>query len=163
MHARTEHTAQRGLNPEGLGPKGTTVMTGNSARRRRHCVHRAGRHPWRLPDRVTRHIAGLLVVAGLVAVAIATTGTIAWAQDAPTDPGVSSIPEVVNRMRIWLVGILVAVSTLFLTIGGFRYLWSNGDPGEVEKAKTALRNAAIGYALAILAPLFVTIVTGFVS
>jgi hypothetical protein len=100
-------------------------------------------------------------VAGLVA--ITTTGTVAWAQDAPTDPGVSSIPEVVNRMRIWLVGILVAVSTLFLTIGGFRYLWSNGDPGEVEKAKTALRNAAIGYALAILAPLFVTIVTGFVS
>jgi hypothetical protein len=102
-------------------------------------------------------------VAGLVAVAITTTGTAAWAQDAPTDPGVSSIPEVVNRMRIWLIGILVAVSTLFLTIGGFRYLWSNGDPGEVEKAKTALRNAAIGYALAILAPLFVTIVTGFVS
>jgi hypothetical protein len=66
-------------------------------------------------------------------------------------------------MRIWLVGILVAVSTLFLTIGGFRYLWSNGDPGEVEKAKTALRNAAIGYVLAILAPLFVTVVTGFVS
>jgi hypothetical protein len=105
----------------------------------------------------------LLAVAGFAAVAVLAWESLAWAQEAPTEPGVSSIPEVVNRMRIWLVGILVAVSTLFLTVGGFRYLWANGDPGEIDKAKTALRNATIGYALAILAPLFVTIVTGFVA
>jgi hypothetical protein len=108
-------------------------------------------------------LAGLLAVAGLAVLAVLAWEAAAWAQEAPTEPGVSSIPEVINRMRIWLVGILVAVSTLFLTVGGFRYLWANGDPGEVEKAKAALRNAAIGYALAVLAPLFVTIVTGFVA
>ena len=104
-----------------------------------------------------------MAVAGLAMVAVLGWETVGWAQEAPTEPGVASIPEVVNRMRVWLVGILVAVSTLFLTVGGFRYLWANGDPGEIEKAKTALRSAAIGYALAILAPLFVTIVTGFVA
>jgi hypothetical protein len=138
--------------------------------RRRRGGHRARRRDrdrarlaaWLLYA-ATSAIPVLLVLAALVATVIVGLDTVAWAQDAPEEPGVSSIPEVVNRMRIWLVGILVAVSTLFLTVGGFRYLWSNGDPGEVEKAKTALRNAAIGYALAILAPLFVTIVTSFVD
>jgi Type IV secretion system pilin len=46
---------------------------------------------------------------------------------------------------------------LFLTLGGLRYLMADGDPGEVEKAKTALRSAAIGYTLAILAPVIVTV------
>jgi Type IV secretion system pilin len=44
------------------------------------------------------------------------------------------------------------LATLFLTIGGLRYLMAGGDPSEVERAKTALRSAAIDYGLAILAP-----------
>jgi hypothetical protein len=75
----------------------------------------------------------------------------------------ASIEAVVNNIRTWLVGILVAVATLFLTVGGLRYLAANGDPGEVEKAKLTLRSAALGYALALLAPLFVTIVGGWVK
>ena len=38
-----------------------------------------------------------------------------------------------------------------------------GDPAEVEKAKLTLRSAAIGYGLALLAPLFVTIVGKWVA
>ena len=124
--------------------------------------HRAGPRPGRRWRLLRSSVPPLVAIAVLVT-AVLVWEAAAWAQEAPTEPGVASIPEVVNRMRIWLVGILVAVSTLFLTVGGFRYLWANGDPGEIDKAKTALRSAAIGYALAILAPLFVTIVTGFVA
>ncbi|NIL64985.1 hypothetical protein HCB39_29455, partial [Salinispora arenicola] len=61
-----------------------------------------------------------------------------------------SIQQVADRIRTWLVGILVVFdATLFLTVGGLRYLAANGDPGEVEKAKLTLRSAAIGYALAL--------------
>ncbi|GGK43764.1 hypothetical protein GCM10010124_40700 [Pilimelia terevasa] len=63
-----------------------------------------------------------------------------------------------DNIRVWLIGILAAVATFFLTVGGLRYIAANGDPGETEKAKSALKSAAIGYALALLAPLFVTIV-----
>ncbi|HZN71409.1 MAG TPA: pilin, partial [Micromonosporaceae bacterium] len=73
------------------------------------------------------------------------------------------IQQVAERIRTWLLAILVAVATLFLTVGGLRYLAANGDPGELEKAKLALRSAAIGYALALLAPLFVTIVGQWVA
>ena len=65
--------------------------------------------------------------------------------------------------RNWLVGILAGVATLFLTIGGLRYLTAGGDPGQVEKAKTALKSAAIGYALAIWPRCMVSILASVVG
>jgi hypothetical protein len=79
------------------------------------------------------------------------------ATSAPTLTGV------IDNLRNWLVGILATLATLFLTIGGLRYLTAGGDPGQVEKAKTALKSAAIGYALAILAPLLVSILASLVG
>jgi hypothetical protein len=71
--------------------------------------------------------------------------------------GTQSLQGLISNLTTWLVGILAGVATLFLTIGGLRYLTAGGDPGGVEKAKTALKSAAIGYALAALAPLIVSI------
>jgi hypothetical protein len=98
-------------------------------------------------------IAGVLIVTvglGLASPAFAATGS-------PTLTGV------IDNLQNWLVGILAAVATLFLTIGGLRYLTAGGDPGQVEKAKTALKSAAVGYALAILAPLLVSILASLVG
>ena len=75
----------------------------------------------------------------------------------------ASINQVINNTTLWLVGILAGLATLFLTIGGVRYLAAGGDPAEVEKAKVALRSAAIGYALAILAPVIVTVLKSLVG
>ena len=85
---------------------------------------------------------------------------------APPASAASSQPtlsDVIGNLTDWIVGILAGVATLFLTIGGLRYLAAGGDPGQVEKAKIALKSAAIGYALAILAPLIVSIVASIVS
>lgn len=80
---------------------------------------------------------------------------------APGQP--ASLDQVVNNIRWWLVGLLVGLATLFLTVGGIRYLAADGDPGQVDQAKRSLRNALIGYALAVLAPLLVTILRSFVG
>jgi hypothetical protein len=61
------------------------------------------------------------------------------------------------------VGILAALATLFLTVGGIRYVMAGGDPGEVEKAKGAFKSAGLGYALAALAPLVVSIIKGILG
>ena len=76
---------------------------------------------------------------------------------------VASISQVIANATVWIVGILAGLATLFLTIGGVRYLMAGGDPAEVEKAKTALRSAAIGYGLAILAPVVVTVLKSLVG
>ncbi len=76
---------------------------------------------------------------------------------------VASIGQVISNTTKWITGILAGLATLFLTIGGLRYLMAGGDPGEVERAKTALRSAAIGYGLAILAPVIVTVLKSLVG
>lgn len=83
--------------------------------------------------------------------------------DPPSSWAVATVPEVITNLRNWIVGILAALATLFLTFGGLRYLMAGGDPGEVESAKRALKAAAIGYGLAILAPVIVTILQGIVG
>ncbi|WP_433530977.1 pilin [Micromonospora sp. CA-263727] len=122
------------------------------------------RRPPRGRPRTVRAALLLLLNAAAVTAALVAVPTVAWAAE-PTSVvlAAESIQQVANNIRAWLVGILVAVATLFLTVGGLRYLAANGDPGEVEKAKLALRSAAIGYALALLAPLFVTIVGAWVA
>jgi hypothetical protein len=103
----------------------------------------------------------------------------AWLRRVPRPPGgqfllalpltaspplaADSISQVLNNTTLWIIGILAGLATLFFTLGGVRYLMANGDPAEVEKAKTAFKSAAIGYALAILAPVIVTILKGLVG
>jgi hypothetical protein len=74
-----------------------------------------------------------------------------------------SISQVIGNITLWIVGILAGLATLFLTLGGLRYLMASGDPAEVQKAKIALRSAAIGYALALLAPVIVTVLKSLVG
>ena len=105
------------------------------------------------------------VVARLVTVAVLSTAAVAAALVAaspvfaadPTYLAVNTIPQVLDQATKWLMGILAAVATLFLTIGGVRYVTAGGDPGEVEKAKGAFKSAGVGYALAALAPIVVGI------
>ncbi|MFI6475847.1 pilin [Streptomyces sp. NPDC050516] len=82
---------------------------------------------------------------------------------APRSWAVADVPTVISNLRNWIVGLLAGLATLFLTFGGLRYLMAGGDPGEVEAAKRALKAAAIGYGLAILAPVLVTALQGIVG
>ena len=113
-------------------------------------------HHKRRDRRVLRRVAVIVVLAGVLVV-LAATPAFADTTSAP------SLSGVIDNLRNWIVGILAGVATLFLTIGGLRYLTAGGDPGQVEKAKTALKSAAIGYALAILAPLLVSILASIVG
>jgi Type IV secretion system pilin len=100
-----------------------------------------------------------LAVAALSAVLLVAVSSPAFA-DSASSP---SLNGVIDNLRNWIVGILAGVATLFLTVGGLRYLTAGGDPGQVEKAKTALKSALVGYALAILAPLLVSILASIVG
>ncbi|WP_228810741.1 pilin [Nocardia otitidiscaviarum] len=75
----------------------------------------------------------------------------------------SSLDQVLNNLRNWIVGILALIATVCLTIGGVRYLICSGDPGEVERSKVALKAACIGYALAMLAPVVVEVLKSIVG
>jgi len=74
-----------------------------------------------------------------------------------------SVNAVLTNIRNWIMGILAGLATVFLTLGGVRYVMAGGDPGEVEKAKTAFKSAGWGYGLAALAPLVVEILKDIVD
>jgi hypothetical protein len=84
-----------------------------------------------------------------------------WA-DAPqmTVLAVDTIPQVVANITDLVTGFLAGLATLALTIGGARHLMSAGDPGEVSAAKRLYKEAALGYAIAVLAPTLVALLRG---
>jgi hypothetical protein len=98
--------------------------------------------------------AALLAAGALPAAAAPAAGVLA---------AVTSLNQVINSITVWLVGLVGGLATLLATIGGVRYLLGAGDPGEVMKAKETLKYAAVGYGIAILAPLLLTILKGFVG
>jgi hypothetical protein len=75
----------------------------------------------------------------------------------------TSLNQVIDNLRVWLIGLLAALATLLLTIGGVRYLLAAGDPGALEKAKGTIKAALVGYALAALAPVLVTVLQHIVG
>jgi Type IV secretion system pilin len=82
---------------------------------------------------------------------------------APPALAAADINTVISNLRLWLMGLLAALATLFLTIGGIRYLLASGDPGALERAKGSIRAAIIGYGLALLAPVLATVVQRIVG
>ncbi|MER6091324.1 pilin [Streptomyces bluensis] len=105
--------------------------------------------------RLGRWFSRLGFVAALTVVVLLAEPPQVWAA--------ADIPTVITNLRNWILGILAGLATLFLTFGGLRYLMAGGDPGEVEAAKRALKAAAIGYGLALLAPVIVTVLQGIVG
>jgi hypothetical protein len=108
----------------------------------------------------------LLVVAKVVAIAVflfAANVCVAHAETTQVLALAGSVDEVLTNIRNWIMGILAGLATVFLSIGGVRYVMGGGDPGEIEKAKTAFKAAGIGYGLAALAPLIVSVLQGIVG
>ena len=102
----------------------------------------------RIPDLPRR--AGRLVPA--VSTALVLTAVLALPALAASD-----LNSVIDSVRDWVAGLLIALSTLFLTVAGVRYITAQGNPRTVEEAKAGIKAALIGYALAALAPTLVSI------
>jgi Type IV secretion system pilin len=120
---------------------------------------RIGGRRWGIPRRVP-------LVAGLVAAVLFASGATTYAESPDSTVVLAiagSIDEVLTNIRNWLMGILAGLATVFLTIGGVRRVFGGGDPGEQEKSKEAFKAAGIGYGLAALAPLVVTVLKGIVG
>ncbi|MGH8995975.1 MAG: pilin [Acidimicrobiales bacterium] len=151
--SRRDRTEEEATTPPTTTPPTTTQPTRIPPTRQRHPRHR---HRQQL-RRLLRRLPVAVLVAGVL---LAVFAAPAFAQ---ASSGTPTLSGVIDNLRNWIVGILAGVATLFLTIGGLRYLTAGGDPGQVEKAKVALKSAAVGYALAILAPLLVSILASIVG
>jgi len=62
-----------------------------------------------------------------------------------------------------VIGIVGALCLLFIVVGGFRYILSQGDPQGVTKAKSTIVYALIGLVVTIMAQLIVSLVVEALS
>jgi hypothetical protein len=92
-----------------------------------------------------------------------STPSLAGVLAGPVYLAANDLPTVINNLQTWLMGILAGVATLFLVLAGVYWATAGGDPAQVDKAKGALKNALIGYGLAVLAPVLLQIVKGIVG
>jgi hypothetical protein len=116
-------------------------------------VDRAGR--W---HRFTAHPATVwgmrFALAGAAIAALLALDVVpAWAQAQTTT---QTITDLLNRIRNWIIGLAGLFAVIMATIAGVRYMLSS-DPAQTEKAKSALRAAAVGLGLVLFAPVLIRI------
>jgi hypothetical protein len=106
-----------------------------------------------------------LLVTGITVLAVSAATVPAASAAEPTQvlAIAASVNAVLTNIRNWIMGISAGLATVFLTVGGVRYMMAGGDPGEVEKARSSFKSAGYGYGLAALAPLIVEILKGIVG
>ena len=144
--------------PPAAGGRAASATPASSKRGRRRAVHAVLVLAW---------VAVLSVVLGAwtaeAAEAVTWAGPVAGPVRGFAALAVNDLPTIVSNLRNWVMGILAGLATLFLTIGGVRYLLAGGDPGEVERAKGAFRSAAVGYVLAVIAPVVLTVLQSIIG
>lgn len=88
---------------------------------------------------------------------LSAVGDLILAAPSPTpQPIPKTIPEVIDGLKRWIMGILLAMATLFWVIGALRYVAAS-EPADTERAKGNFKTALAGYALAVLAPVILQV------
>ncbi|WP_343076924.1 pilin [Amycolatopsis sp. La24] len=103
-----------------------------------------------------------VLVAELSGIALLASASAAHA-DTMVVALAGSVTEILSNVQTWIMGILAGLATLFMTVGASRYMWGNNEPQEIAKAKAAVKAAGFGYCLALLVPLVLEILKGFVG
>ena len=100
---------------------------------------------------------------GTFIAAVWSMSVVAFASPAAAEGAPPSLGQVVDNARLWVMGMLAGLATLYFVIGAARYVMAGGDPGQVERAKQTLKSAMAGYALALLAPVVLAVLRGIVG
>lgn len=116
------------------------------------------------PDEAAPGLLALRVqlVLTLAVAALVGSATVGHAETVQVLAIAKSVTEVLDNIRNWIVSILVALAIVFATIGGVKWIMAS-EPGDAEKAKSAFKNAGIGFVLAVLAPLLVEVLQSVIG
>ena len=71
---------------------------------------------------------------------------------------VTSVGGVIIIVLNWLLGIAGLIAVLFLVVGGFKMITSNGNEDQNTEGRKTVINALIGLAVVILAYVVVTVI-----
>ncbi|HLC44596.1 MAG: hypothetical protein A2722_02275 [Candidatus Doudnabacteria bacterium RIFCSPHIGHO2_01_FULL_50_11] len=70
---------------------------------------------------------------------------------------------ILQKVLLFLLAIAFIVAVIFLVVGGFRYIVSQGNEDSLEKAKGTITNAIIGIVVIVLAYIILQLIFGVVQ
>lgn len=108
-----------------------------------------------------RVTAAIAAVVFIVVIIVGFDAVMALAQDDELE-GVTRLEEIMNRIKTWIQTLAITFAVVMVCVAGVRYLASS-DPTGSEKAKNALKAAAIGLGIVLLAGPLVSILTWFIQ
>jgi Type IV secretion system pilin len=65
--------------------------------------------------------------------------------------GLQGVIHTFDQLTTIGLNIGLAAAAFFILVGGFQYMSAGGNPMSMERAKSSLKNAAIGFAIVLLA------------
>ena len=104
-------------------------------------------------QRLLRHLVAAMATTAVLLISVAPAPTYA----------ASDLSQVIDSVRNWVAGLLAGLATLFLMVGGLRYLVAAGNRREMERGKEAMKSAVVGYVLAVMAPLLIDLLRRMVG
>lgn len=99
---------------------------------------------------------GAVFMSGISSVAAASSVSASWGPDIIT--GVNDLDAVIQGLLNLLLFLVVIAAVIYITMAGFKYISSQGDPGKAKEAQAAITNAIIGLVVAFAAYFIVTFV-----
>lgn len=78
-------------------------------------------------------------------------------------PDVKASPTQLSQVIAAVFLVIGSISLLFILIGAFRYVISNGDQGQISQAKNTILYAVIGMVISMLAFTIVQFVLGSIG
>ena len=110
-----------------------------------------------------RHLVSVIAtLANIMILAPTSVGAFTGPGDVPIAPGIGSIEEVFDFLKVivqWLLvfGLLLAVAMIIW--GGIKYITAGGNEETSESAKKTVTNAIIGIVIVILAFVIVRVIS----
>lgn len=111
-------------------------------------------------DAITNALIGLGVALGSVAIVSFISGAISGGtrNGIPVvSAGVGALATMMNNVVFPIAG---AVAVIFIIIGGFQYVTSNGDSGETKKARYTIIYSLVGLVFVVMAFAIVQLILG---
>jgi hypothetical protein len=105
---------------------------------------------------IAAHLLTIALIVSVPAAAFADSGTSVYL-------AANTLPVVIAKLQLWIMGILFAIATLFLVLAGVYRVTAGGNSAQVDKSNEAFKNAVYGYGLAVLAPILLEILKGILG
>lgn len=75
----------------------------------------------------------------------------------------ATLPDCISRITKWLIAIAVPITIVMVVVGAYQFMTSGGNPEKVSGAKKTIMYAVIGFAIILLAQVFVYVLSDLIG